>query len=212
MLLKISMSIGGFLPSNFIVIAAKCQFKILRCNRACPRGPVSSLSVADIVRHSPFYICHCMLAYVSVCVGLYMCRCPLFWVLRDLSRKQVLHVVSLLEGDQGASQWNLGYAAYKKSPKNGGGQCIIGHWSRIGWPKNSKKSPNNSALALSETLKGLMAEKQDANAKRDAKWRREKEATCASFIDLIKGVLEIQTIEAEAKNYSCSTTWALWTW
>jgi hypothetical protein len=55
-----------------------------------------------------------------------------------------------------------------------------------------------SALALSETLKGLMAEREEANHNMDEKRRREKEATCASFMDPTKRALEIQAVEAKA--------------
>jgi hypothetical protein len=44
-----------------------------------------------------------------------------------------------------------------------------------------------------------MAEKDDALAKRDEKRHREKDTTCASFVDLRKRALEIQAIEVEAK-------------
>jgi hypothetical protein len=63
-----------------------------------------------------------------------------------------------------------------------------------------------SALALSDTLRGLMAEKGDTLSKRDEKWRWEKEAAYANFIDLTKRAIEIEernahtkTIEVDAK-------------
>jgi hypothetical protein len=52
---------------------------------------------------------------------------------------------------------------------------------------------------LSEILKTMMAETQEALAKRDEKWRREKEATTATFIDLTKQAIEVQRMETTAK-------------
>jgi hypothetical protein len=54
-----------------------------------------------------------------------------------------------------------------------------------------------SAFALSKTLKGLMAKKEEVLAKRDEKRRREKDATCASFMNLTKKAVKIQAIVAE---------------
>jgi hypothetical protein len=49
------------------------------------------------------------------------------------------------------------------------------------------------------TLKGLIVEKEDALAKGDKKRHREKEATCASFIDLTKRALDIEESIARTK-------------
>jgi hypothetical protein len=43
-----------------------------------------------------------------------------------------------------------------------------------------------------------MAEREEANHNMDEKRRREKEATCASFMDPTKRALEIQAVEAKA--------------
>jgi polyphosphate kinase len=62
------------------------------------------------------------------------------------------------------------------------------------------------ALALSETFKGWMADKEEAIAVMEEKKRREKEATCNQFYDLTKKAIEVEesiakakVIEAEAK-------------
>jgi hypothetical protein len=61
-----------------------------------------------------------------------------------------------------------------------------------------------TALALSETFKGWMADKEEAVAMREEEKRREKEATCNQFLDLTKKAIEVEesmakAIEAEAK-------------
>jgi hypothetical protein len=105
------------------------------------------------------------------------------------------------------------YAAYKRSLGNGGGveSTIIGLKEegpnsgalpcrpRDHKATNANLKPDAFALALSETMKTLMVEKDEALAKRDEKRHREKEATCASFMDLRKRTLEIQAIEVEDK-------------
>jgi hypothetical protein len=110
-------------------------------------------------------------------------------------------------------KWTAGYEAYKKSLKNGGGaaSAVIDveeegptKGALPSRPRGHKATkadlkPDASALALSKTLKAMMAEKEEALAKGDEKPRREKEVTCATFIDLTKRAMEIQAIEAEAK-------------
>jgi DNA-binding MurR/RpiR family transcriptional regulator len=63
-----------------------------------------------------------------------------------------------------------------------------------------------AALALSETFKGWMANKEKAIAVREEKKRQEKEVTCNQFFDLTKKAIEVEesmlkaeAIEAEAK-------------
>jgi hypothetical protein len=55
-----------------------------------------------------------------------------------------------------------------------------------------------SSLALHKTLKELIA-KKEANAKRDGRRRREKEATRASFINIQKRALEIGESNAQSR-------------
>jgi hypothetical protein len=55
-----------------------------------------------------------------------------------------------------------------------------------------------AALALSETFKGWMADKEEAIAVREEKKRREKEATCNQFFDLTKKAIEVEEIMAKA--------------
>jgi hypothetical protein len=78
-------------------------------------------------------------------------------------------------------------------------------------PRDNKSSKGNlkhhaSALAFDDTLKALMAEKEEALANRDVKRRWEKDATCSRFIDLTKMALDIEesiartnAIDIEAK-------------
>jgi hypothetical protein len=54
-------------------------------------------------------------------------------------------------------------------------------------------------IALSETLKVMMAESHDAMAKRDQKKCREKDASAAIYIDLTK---HGQMLDAEAKSHA----------
>jgi hypothetical protein len=55
---------------------------------------------------------------------------------------------------------------------------------------------------LSEILKVIMAEKEEALAKRDKQRYWEKDVTCATFIDLTKKAHEIKkTIHAELTNF-----------
>jgi hypothetical protein len=54
-----------------------------------------------------------------------------------------------------------------------------------------------STLALNETVKMMMTEKEEALAKMDEKWCHEKEATCPIFIAPTKRAMEIQTIDAK---------------
>jgi hypothetical protein len=110
-------------------------------------------------------------------------------------------------------KWELGYLLYKKNLKNGGGNDSVvidleeegstnGALPKL--PRGHKTSMADlkrdaSTLFFGETLKGLMAEKEDAVAKRDEKRRREKEATRNSFIDLTKRALDIEESNARAE-------------
>jgi hypothetical protein len=55
------------------------------------------------------------------------------------------------------------------------------------------------ALTLSETLDTMMAQTEEAPAKRDEKQHWEKEGVAATFIDLTKQVIDVQKLEVVAK-------------
>jgi hypothetical protein len=109
--------------------------------------------------------------------------------------------------------WELGYLLYKKNLKNDGGNdsTFIGlkeefhtNGALRKLPRGHKNSKaglkhDAAAIAFGETLKGLMTEKEDALATRDETRRREKEATCNSFIDLTKRALYIEESNARTK-------------
>jgi hypothetical protein len=96
--------------------------------------------------------------------------------------------------------------AYKKCFKNGGGNAKLVIDLEEEGPNNgalpsllrdhkatkADLRQDASALAISETLKGLMAMKEEALAKKDEKRHRKKEATCTSFINLTNKVIEIE--------------------
>jgi hypothetical protein len=56
-----------------------------------------------------------------------------------------------------------------------------------------------TALALSETFKGWMADKEEAIAVRKEKKHCEKEATAIVFYDLTKKAIEVEESMAKAK-------------
>jgi hypothetical protein len=71
------------------------------------------------------------------------------------------------------------------------------------WPRGHKATIDNlkrdaSTLAFSGTLKPMMADKEKDVVKRKKKRRRDKEATCATFIDLTKQAMQVQKNEADA--------------
>jgi hypothetical protein len=59
---------------------------------------------------------------------------------------------------------------------------------------------------LSETLKAMMADKEEALAKREEKWRQGKDATCATFIDLTKRALEMWWLGSRTSNRVIAVT------
>jgi hypothetical protein len=84
----------------------------------------------------------------------------------------------------------------EEGPTNGG----LPRWTR--GHKSSKDGDlkrDASTLAFGETFQGLMAQREDALSKRDKKRRREKEATCASFIDFTKRAFKIEESIARTK-------------
>jgi hypothetical protein len=56
-----------------------------------------------------------------------------------------------------------------------------------------------AALALSETFKGWMADKEEAIAVREEKKCRKKETTCNVFYDLTKTAIEVEESMSKAK-------------
>jgi hypothetical protein len=113
-------------------------------------------------------------------------------------------------------EWWLGYEAYKISIKNGRAHVAVdlddeeeapGKGSLPSWPRGHKATKTDlkrdaSALALIETLKTMMVEKEEAILRREEKRRREKEAACATFIDLTKQALQVQKLSPKP---SCLT-------
>jgi hypothetical protein len=101
-------------------------------------------------------------------------------------------------------KWKLTYASYKRSLKNGKAPAIVDLEEEDGGKGTLPRRPRGhkamasdikrdaAALALSETLKGWMANKEEAIAKRDEKKHQEKEATCNQFLDLTKKVIEAE--------------------
>jgi hypothetical protein len=123
-------------------------------------------------------------------------------------------------------KWKQTYTYYKKSLKNGNAPAAIdleeeernkgapatldleeeerNKGTLPGRPRGHKASKGDlkrdvAALALSETFKGYMAEKEEALAKRKEKKHRDKEATCASFFDLTKRAIKVEETNAKAK-------------
>jgi FtsZ-binding cell division protein ZapB len=114
--------------------------------------------------------------------------------------------------------YQLTYASYKKSLKNGKASATVDieeeHGDKDTLPRRPRGHKATSsdikreatALALSETFKGWMFDKDEAIAKREEKMRREKEATCNQLFNLTKKAIEVEesmtktkTLEAEAK-------------
>jgi hypothetical protein len=115
-------------------------------------------------------------------------------------------------------KWRLTYASYNKSLKNGKAPITVDLEEEDGdkgtlprQPRGHKSIASDlkrdaTALALSETFKGWMVDKEEIIAKRYEKRRREKEATCNQFLDLTKKAIEVKEsmvnakiMEAEAK-------------
>ena len=53
---------------------------------------------------------------------------------------------------------------------------------------------------MAEALKSILANSQEAMAKRDEKKRQEKEATAAMYINLTKEAIEVRRMDIEAKR------------
>jgi hypothetical protein len=60
-----------------------------------------------------------------------------------------------------------------------------------------------SALALSVTLKKMMAETQEVLAKRNEKRHWEKEVTDTTFIELTKQAIEVQRMDRGRRQVAC---------
>jgi hypothetical protein len=63
----------------------------------------------------------------------------------------------------------------------------------------SDMKKNAAALALSETFKGWMADKEEAIAMRKEKKHREKEVTANAFYDITKKAIEVEESMSKAK-------------
>ena len=55
-----------------------------------------------------------------------------------------------------------------------------------------------SAMAMAEALKSILANSQEAMAKRDEKKRLDKETTTAMYVNLTKEAIEARRMDAEA--------------
>jgi hypothetical protein len=109
-----------------------------------------------------------------------------------------------------ATNWRLSYEACKSSIKNGGANVGVvldgeveahGNNALPSQPRGHKVTKANLkrdglTLALSETLKAMIAEKEDDIVKREDKGRREKEATCATFVNLTKQARQVEKLDA----------------
>jgi hypothetical protein len=115
-------------------------------------------------------------------------------------------------------KWKLTYKSFKKSLKNGKAPASVDVEEEDDDKPTLPKRPRGHkattsdmkkdvvALALSETFKGWMADKDEAIVMIEEKKRREKEATANVFYDLTKKAIEVEesmanakAIEAEAK-------------
>jgi hypothetical protein len=108
-------------------------------------------------------------------------------------------------------KWKLTYKSFKKALKNGKAPASVDVEEEDDDKPTLPKRPRGhkatafdmkkdaAALALSETFKGWMADKEEAIAVRKEKKRREKEATSNAFYDLTKKAIEVEESMAKAK-------------
>jgi hypothetical protein len=108
-------------------------------------------------------------------------------------------------------KWKLTYKSFKKSLKNGKAPASMGieeeNDDKPTLPRRprghkamtSDMKKDAATLALSETFKGWMADKEEAIAVREEKKCREKEATANVFYDLTKKVIDVEESMAKAK-------------
>jgi hypothetical protein len=108
-------------------------------------------------------------------------------------------------------KWKLTYKSFKKSLKNGKAPASVDVEEEDDDKPTLPKRPrghkamtsdmkeDDAALALSETFKGWMADKEKAIAVREEKKRREKEDTANAFYDLTKKAIEVEESMAKAK-------------
>jgi hypothetical protein len=108
-------------------------------------------------------------------------------------------------------KWKLTYKSFKKTLNNGKAPAFVDIEEEDNDKPTLPKRPRGhkattsdikkdaAALALSETFKGWMADKEEAIAVREEKKRREKEATANAFYDLTKKATEVEESMAKAK-------------
>jgi hypothetical protein len=113
-------------------------------------------------------------------------------------------------------KWKLTYKSFKNTLKNGKASASVDVEEEDDDQPTLPKRPRGhkattsdmkkdaTALALSKTIKGWMANKEEAISVREEKKCRKKEATSNAFYDLTKKAIEVEesmakAIEAEAK-------------
>jgi hypothetical protein len=116
-----------------------------------------------------------------------------------------------LRGLKDFEKWKVTYKSFKKNLKNGkvpatmdieddnSDKATLPHRPRGHKAMASDMKKDTTALALSESFKGWMANKEEAIAVREEKKCRKKEATCDQFYDLTKKAIEVEESMAKAK-------------
>jgi hypothetical protein len=80
-----------------------------------------------------------------------------------------------------------------------GEKGTLPHWPRGNKATKSDLKRDAAALALSETFKGWMVDKEEAIAKSEEKRNQEKKATCIQFFDLTMKAITVEESLAKAK-------------
>jgi hypothetical protein len=116
-----------------------------------------------------------------------------------------------LRGLKDFEKWKLTYKSFKKNLKNGkvlatmdiedddGDKATLPRRARGHKAMASDMKKDTAAVALSESFKGWMADKEEAIAMREEKKCCKKEATCDQFYDLTKKAIEVEESMAKAK-------------
>jgi hypothetical protein len=123
--------------------------------------------------------------------------------------------VAVLQAEEPAPKWKLGYASYNEAVKNGTTTVVVDGEDDAPdnalppRPRGHKSTKDDLAhkvsdLPLSETLKAMLAESEDAMAKRDEKNRWEKEATATIYINLTKEAIQVQRLDVEARRFDAA--------
>jgi hypothetical protein len=109
-------------------------------------------------------------------------------------------------------KWKLTYKTFKKTLKNDKAPTIVDTEDEDGGKATLPRRPmghkattsdmkkDATALALSETFKGWMADKEEAIAMREEKKRHENEATCNQFFDPEKKAIKLEESMGNAKS------------